>query len=195
MLDAETRKFIKQEIARSMNVILAGQTGSTPNVETETLNDLFPGMPAITNRPVMHPYGMASRAPKGTINVVGRHGENFGNRLILGHRDKNRPQDLNEGECVLYNQYGQKIYVRNQQIQIGSENSEQQAVLGNILAEFLTNVLRAFLDANYIGVGVLGPVWLSADIRIKLEQYLETYINQNATNILSYLVFTEKGEV
>ena len=194
MVDAETRRFIVNEIKRAMNVILSSQTASTRDVETETIGDLFPGMPSIDNRPVMHPYGLASRAPPGTIGVIGRQGEHFSNRLILGHRDKNRPKDVLEGEVVLYNQFGQALYFRKKKVQIGSLNSANPAVLGDLLATFLKNILRKLLDAPNIGVCAVGNVWLNPEIREYYELQIVEFITQETTNFLSQMVFTERGE-
>lgn len=194
MLTSEDRKFIHQEIKRAMNVILSGKTGVTKDVETETFSDMFPGMDAIVDRPVMHPFGLASRAPENTISVVGRQGDNFGNRIILGHRDSKRPKDILKGEVVLYNQFGQAMYFREKKIQVGSKTSENPMVLGDILSKFLKNILRKLLDAPNIGVCAVGNVWLNPEVREYYELQIQEFIDIETTNFVSQMVFTERGE-
>ena len=151
MLDSETRKFIQIEIQRALDIILTASTGSTPNVEQETIRDLYPGMDQTQARPVMHPYGIASKAPTGTLNVVAKSGSHVGNRMVIGHRDKNRPGDLSEGESVLYSSGGMKVYTRNGKIQIASENSDNPLVLGNELKDLLSQVLQLIADHTHVG--------------------------------------------
>lgn len=149
MMDSSALKFIREEIQRQINVILSGSSGANDQF-SEDISEMFPGMPTITKRPVMHPYGLASRAPSGTLQVVARQGEHFGNRLILGHRDANRPS-MSQGETVLYNQYGQQIYLENGKIHIGKKTSSNPTVLGNELKDLLTLILNHIMDHTHLG--------------------------------------------
>lgn len=150
MLDAETKRFIQQEIKRMANVILSGQAGNNTE-QVEDINNLYPGINPISNRPVSHPYGYTSRATPGTIQVNGRQGEHVGNRIVLGHRDKNKPKDLQVGESVIYSNGGLKIYMRNNKIQITSENSNNPAVLFNELKVLLESILDHTINHRHIG--------------------------------------------
>lgn len=150
MLDAETKKYIQDEIKKMASVILAGQSGNNTE-QTESIANLYPGMNQITERPVNHPYGYASRSTPGTIQVTGRHGEHVGNRIVLGHRDKNKPKDLAVGESVIYSSGGFKIYLRNDKIQISSENAENPAVLFNELKELLSSILSNIQNHTHTG--------------------------------------------
>lgn len=146
----EDRKFIITEIEKRINIILSGKSGLN-TVESESILDLFPGMPEIEKRPVMHPFGMASRAPSGTLQVTGRQGEHVGNRLVLGHRDAIRPQDLESGESVIYSSDGKtvlkSIYVKSDKITIGSTSSSDNLLLGKTFTEeTLTNLLLQLID-------------------------------------------------
>lgn len=106
--ESAIKRFVRDEIKRQLNIILTAQAGSNDN-ETETIENLFPGSPSIPERPVMHPYGFASRAPSKTLSVVAKHGADPSNRMILGHRDKNRPTDLEAGEAIIYSEDGNRI--------------------------------------------------------------------------------------
>lgn len=106
-MSPDLQRFIRQEIQRALNVILSGQAGDNDAVETETIDNMYPGSPSIADRPVMHPYGFASRAPNGTISVTAKTGADAHNRMTLGHRDKVRKLlDLSEGDAVIYSSDG-----------------------------------------------------------------------------------------
>ena len=150
-MDSETRKFIQKEIARSMNIILTATTGEVTEVDTEAIKDLFPGMGQTQPRPVMHPYGYASKALAGILNVSARSGDHVGNRIIIGHRDKDRPKDLEGGEAAVYSSGGLRIYVRNGKIQIGSGSSSDPAVLFNELKTLMESILDHIISHTHIG--------------------------------------------
>lgn len=76
----------------------------------------------------------------------------------------------------------------------GSTDGDQAVVLGNVLKEFLTNFIDSILNASQIGISPVGPVVLEPAIRTALTQYKQTYLTNEATNILSQLAFTERGE-
>lgn len=146
MVDSELLRAVKQEIARQVNIILSG-TAQGNTLDTEDIGDLYPGMATMTGRPIMHPYGMVSRAPQGTISVVARQGEHPGNRLVLGHRDAAKPT-VEEGEVKLYNAQGEIIYLKDGEIsltstaiKLGSEDSDNPLVLGDDLQALLSDVL------------------------------------------------------
>lgn len=101
MIDPEVKQFIRYEIQRSLMLILSGQAGVNTSM-TETIETPgYPGSNSIEERPVMHPFGFVSRAPKGIISVIGRMGSDPGNLIVLGHRDKDRPE-IDEGAAAMY---------------------------------------------------------------------------------------------
>lgn len=149
---SEILSLLRREIRREINIILSGQAGTNTQF-VETIENMLGGMPNIKDRPVMHPYGFVSRAPRGTISVVGRQGEHFGNRIILGHRDGNRPS-LEEGETILYNQFGRAVKVLTNKILIGDDDSTENVVLGQVFKTMMSTVLEAL--AVHLHVGNLG---------------------------------------
>lgn len=187
MLAGDVRRFIQQEIARQVNVILSGQAGAN-TVSTETIDNLFPGMPGILDRPVMHPYGISSRAPMGTISVTARQGDHAGNRITLGHRDANRPS-VEEGEVQLYNEFGESIYLANGKIHIGKATASDPAVLGDELKSFLTDLITWL--TNHTHIGNLGAPTSPAQQLADLQQIKALNITND--KILSQLVFLSKG--
>lgn len=112
MLDSDILRSVRLEVARQLNTILSGQAGANDTVQGETIDNMYPGSPSIPDRPVMHPYGFASRAAKGTISVTGKQGSDPTNRLVLGHRDKMRPTDISEGDVVIYSSDGKTVLTR-----------------------------------------------------------------------------------
>lgn len=139
MIDPEIQRMIRLEVQRHVQVILAGLTGSNSESK-EDIQSLYPGMATIPDRPVMHPFGFVSRAKSGTVQVTGRMGENFGNWVVLGHRDKDRPTEIKEGESILYNtEYKLKIYLKND----GFEIEVDGVKLLDQLIKLLTTIINA----------------------------------------------------
>lgn len=102
-MDSDTIRFIREEIRRQLNVVTSGQAGTNSSIETETIQQALPGMPDMVDRPVAHPFGFASRATPGTLQVNVRQGSDPGNRLTIGHRDKVRADlDVGLGEAMIY---------------------------------------------------------------------------------------------
>lgn len=142
-------KWVRDEIKRQLNIILNASAGEN-TTSTETINQLFPGMPGITARPVMHPYGFVSRAVKGIISVTAKIGDHFGNRLVLGHRDKDRPTNLDEGESAVYSMGGYTIRMKNGKIELGKGEDYEVAVVGDTMVEFLTLLLDHIIAHTHI---------------------------------------------
>lgn len=118
MITAREWNDIRRLVMQMANVILSGQTAAT-NIEnevgTESIDNLYPGHPTIEKRPVAHPYGYVSRAPKGTGQVVGRQGEHPANRIVLLHRDQNRPA-IGDGDVWLYDNHGNQLQLKSGKI-------------------------------------------------------------------------------
>lgn len=103
----QIQQLVKQQVA----IILSGNTAATQVDDvpgTESIDNLFPGCPTVEGRPLAHPYGLVSRAPKGTAQVTARQGEHPANRIVLLHRDKNRPQ-VADGDVWLYDNHGNQM--------------------------------------------------------------------------------------
>ena len=187
MMDSSALKFIREEIQRQINVILSGSSGANDQF-SEDISEMFPGMPTINQRPVMHPYGLSSRAPSDTLQVVARQGEHFGNRIVLGHRDSKRPP-LNQGEVILYNQFGQQIYLESGKIHIGKKSTSNPAPVGNELLAMLTEFINDYKKHTHIGnLGAATP--LTADDVTAAEQLLANHITNK--KIVSDYIFVEK---
>lgn len=210
MTESEIISAIRREIKQQLNIILSGVSENSTNPDgnsVEDIQNMFPTMMAITKRPVMHPYGFASLAPDGTTQVIARQGDHFGNRIVLGHRDADRPTFLNQGDVILYNEFGQQIYMQDGKIQIGSNSASEPLVLGNVLSDFmgqLITLLNTFLQTVITGpiaVSTLpgnsaptNPVVIAAltTLVTQLMTLQTQFLTAPATNILSQESFTER---
>jgi phage gp45-like len=149
-MTGEEIKWVRDEIKKQVNIILAGLAGVNTN-STEDINSQYPGSPVVPARPVMHPYGFVSRSSTGTMQVVARVGDHPGNRMVLGHRDANRPSDVQPGEAYLYSSGGYQIRVKNNQIQLGKNGTWETAVLGDTLQTILVSFLNIYLEHTHEG--------------------------------------------
>lgn len=101
MSDSEIQRYIRQEVQRHLNILLPGVSQNATR-DAEDISNMYPGMNPISARPVVRPYGLVSRAPKGTAQVTGRMGAHPANRMVIGHRDANAPTPPDEGDAILY---------------------------------------------------------------------------------------------
>lgn len=149
MIDADIKKFIREEIRRQVMVILPGSSGENDQ-QSETISQMYPGMADQPARPVMHPYGFVSRAAQGTIQVVGRNGDHPANRMVLGHRDKNRPSDLSSGESAVYSFGKYQVRVKNELLEIGKDGDFEPMVMGETLRDFLIEFINLYLAHSHV---------------------------------------------
>lgn len=195
MEQSDIIKTIRQEVAKALNVILAGVAG--PNaIDSETIQNLFPGMPDIPTRPVMHPYGHVSRAANGTASIVAKMGDHVGNRIVIGHRDKARPS-VDEGETMLYNSSGEQIYIKHgdiiftgPKIHIGSSAAAEPFVLGLVFQSFANQLLQLIEEHTHV-TSAPGSATSPPINQTDFENLRQDPISNSA--ILSDKIFGEKG--
>lgn len=130
-------------------VILPGVSGENTQ-DSETISQMYPGMKDQPARPVMHPYGFVSRAPSGTIQVTGRNGDHPSNRMVLGHRDKDRPADLASGESATYSVGKYQVRTRNAVLEIGKDGVFEPMVMGDTLRDFLIAFIDLYLQHVHV---------------------------------------------
>lgn len=129
MISPSEWRQIEQLVNQMVSIVLSGQTNETQIdgiAGTESIEGMFPGSPGIAARPLAHPYGLVSRAPKGTVQVTARQGEHPANRIVLAHRDINRPVLDAPGDVWLYDAHGNaiklvdgKVVVKSNAIELG----------------------------------------------------------------------------
>jgi hypothetical protein len=141
-VDPDLRRFIRKEIERQIMVLLTGVSGNDdPEKWTEDIEQIYPGADTLEGRPVMHPFGFVSRTPRGTLQVVGRQGEHPSNRIVIGHRDMNRPTDLDAGTSKLYSEQGYQLYAGSDGVYVGKDAADNPLALGVPLNDFLGQLL------------------------------------------------------
>lgn len=153
-MDAETQRYIKDQIKQQLNIILNAESGANTS-QVETVNALFPGMPGIINRPVMHPFGFVSRAVQGTISVVAKIGSDIQNRMTIGHRDKGRPSDVEEGEMMIYSVGNFRVKISKTQVLVGKGTTYEPLVVGETLRQLLIALIQEIAN-NETHLGNLG---------------------------------------
>lgn len=171
-MNAELTAFIRNEIKRQLQIITSGAAGNT-TLTTEDIVALFPGMPTITGRPVMHPFGLVSRAPKGTISVTAQQGNHPGARLTLGHRYAT-PPTVAEGETAIFSRGEYTVKVENGQILVGKGGEYETVVVGETLKTLLISMITAIIAHTHLGnLGVeTGPPLNATDFSDLVSQYL-----------------------
>lgn len=192
MLSPELKREIREEIRQFMRIILPALASSNTS-QVESINNLYPGMSEIPDRPIMHPYGLVSRAPVNTNSITARVGEHISNRITLGHIDNERKNiSLNEGEVVLYNQFGQQIRLENEKINLG-KNANEPAVLGQQLLDLLTDIIDKLIAGDLFLTTTAGNPTAANPLRVAELNALKTqYITTEDTNIISQEVFLER---
>lgn len=119
MIDGREWMQIRREIHNAVQQLFFGFVDSTQvkdangndTIGTESIQSLVAGMPTITGRPEMHPYGFYSRALPSTddnpnIAVVMRQNEDPSALIVIGHRDSQRPKLDDDGDVILYDGNG-----------------------------------------------------------------------------------------
>lgn len=163
-------RFIREEIRKQMNIILNAETGVTDS-QTETIQKLFPGMPNIDTRPVVHPYGLVSRAVQGVISVVARVGDHFGNRMVIGHRDNARPSDVDEGETIIYSVGDYRVKVSKTQILVGKGTDYEPVMVGETTRQFLISLVQLIVEHTHLGnLGIETSIPLNNEEFLQLEE-------------------------
>lgn len=149
MNESDIRRLIKKEIEIALQVITSGSAGSNTGT-TESINELFAGLPTLPDRPIMRPYGFTSRAPSGTISVTAQQGSHPGNKLTLGHRDAS-PPDVAVGESAIYNLAGYIIKIESGKIQVGKSGEFEPLVVGDTLNDFLIAMMELIIAHTHLG--------------------------------------------
>lgn len=145
----DMKKFVRDEVRRQLKVITSGAAGET-TMTTEDIQSFMPGAPTIPARPIMHPFGFASRAPNGMISVTAQQGEHPGNKLTLGHRDKDAPS-VDEGESVQYSSGGYRVVVKMGEIFVGKGDDLEHMVVGETLKTVLIALITQINLHTHLG--------------------------------------------
>lgn len=159
MTREEVIDIIRAEVGKQLLAILTGQSKNAAEGR-EDIALMYPNAPPIEKRPVMHPYGLKSRAKEGVTSVVAVQGAHAGNRIVLGHRDKDAPEPAAVGAVVLYDAFGNSIHLQDGKIvvtlddkmEIGAGATKEAARKGDAV----------LVDGGPTGTDAAFFVWVSA---------------------------------
>ena len=183
MNEGQIVEMIRQIIRQELAPILMGVVVSNESEARSTIKR-FPNESPRKNIRSVLPYGLATKAPAGTQAFIIPAGGDQTNQNLVGHFDEKRPP-VADGEVALYDAYGHVLYLSNGKIQLGSEASDENMVLGKVLKTFLSELLQDIATHTHPGIG--SPPSNSADfISLKASPV-------DDSKILSDVSFTEKG--
>ena len=144
MTEYEIKQIIWREVNRTLNVLLTGVSANADGQGNEDITNFVPGAGPIQKRPVAFPYGYNAQTPDNIPQLIATVGNHPLNRMVLGHFDVDRPV-VKSGEVVLYNNFGQQVYLKNGKVLIGSPSASQPVPLGTVLQTFLEDLLNALV--------------------------------------------------
>ncbi len=102
------------------------------------------------------------------------------------------------GHTITNSRQGKKNYVGSDtKVGLGRIDVEptEPLVLGNVLISALQALVNAFLTVPQIGQCSVGPVVLDGSVIAALNQFVSTYVTAPGSNIVSQIVFTERGKM
>lgn len=136
----------------------------------------------------LQPFGLTSRAPKGTPTLILPVNFDATHSVSIGNFDEDRPTG-DDGETLLYDAYGHVIYMSQTKIQVGSKTSAENMVLGQVAKLFYQMLLTQLQAETHIS----GPPGFPTSPPVNAPAYASlkaSPIDDDA--ILSDKVFTEK---
>lgn len=209
MTEADLIKTIRQVVRREIAQMMLCTVTSTEDQYTGSMQR-FANEGEIENLRQMKPFGLASRAPSGTTSIAAPIAGDPTHLIMLSEFDPGNRPDIDEGETALYAMpLKQTVYLDKQgNINVGSLDSDEPLVLGNVLQSFcdeLMDIIKTALQAIVTGPVAItttpgnpaptNPVLISAlnNALAQLAVAKSQYVDTTATNFLSLKNFTEKG--
>lgn len=187
MTEQEVIAIVKQTIREQLAPIILATITANKDNNRSSFQRSATDTP-INNSRNIQPFGFSSRAPKGTTCLTVPIAGDPSHINIVGHFDEARPT-TEDGESILYNAYGQLIYLSNGKIQIGSKSAAENLVLGQIFKQYEKDLLDAIIAHRHVdSLGYLtAPPVNDPDFTALKASPIEDEL------ILSDENFTEKG--
>lgn len=142
------REIIRQEIAPIAMASIVSNADQMRTTFQRTASDS-----QFSNARNILPYGISARAPSGTDALSVPIGGNATHVNVVGHFDENRPS-VNDGEVMIYNEFGQAVYLKNGSVHLGTPAGSHPVNLGDIVKSVLSQFLALY--ANHTHIGNLG---------------------------------------
>lgn len=187
MNDSDLIKFIKQVVKEQLAAVLMAQVVANKDSNRSTVQRFASDSP-IPNLRNIQPYGISSRAPKGTSCLTVPIASDPSHINMVGHFDEDRPTTA-DGETLLYNEFGQLIYLSEGKIQIGSKAAAENLVLGQVFKAYEASLLDAIIAHKHLDS--FGYLTQPPDNAADFTALKASPIEDEA--ILSDECFTEKG--
>lgn len=184
MTEQQIIGLIRRVIRQELSPILMGSIVSNES-DTRSTIKRYPNESPRDDIRSVQPFGLASKAPAGTQAFIVPAGFDRTNQNIIGHFDETNKPALNDGEVALYDAYGHVLYLSNGKIQLGSEASSENMVLGQVFKQFASDLLDALATHTHPGIGS-PPSNMSKFTALKSSPVQDE-------KILSSISFTEKG--
>ena len=148
-MDAETRKFIRDEIRLALAPIILGNIISNESSLRSTVQRTASdsGMENVRN---ILPYGISSRAPAKTTALIVPMAGDTTHPLLVGHFDETRPE-LNDGESAVYDAHGHVVFLSSSKMQFGSKNSANPMMLGDLVQQLLSDLIEKIATHQHLG--------------------------------------------
>lgn len=190
----EIEKIIRDTVKQELATIMMATVTATASSQRATAQR-YPGENAVPNQRIISPYGFASRPTDGTQCVTAPIAHDPTHLNIMGCHDIERPE-LEKGESAVYGSDGQLIHFKTGgTIHQGSKAADEPVVLGNVLVEFMTEILNEFIQRNPIAYDSFGlPVVWNPETLLKFQEWLIKYLQDDSTNIIGQKNFVERGD-
>lgn len=136
------------------------------------------------------------------LYLVGYSNSNYNQAFAIkrmSSKAEKIPKQITDGHHAVMAKTGKQLHLTSDtkiNLGLGNPNSAptEPVVLGNVLKSLMNDFINAILNATPgIGVSSMGPVMLNPALRTQLTQIQTQYLSTTSTNILSQLVFTERG--
>lgn len=183
MEEYDVIRIVRQVLMNELPPIVMGIVQANSDGARTTVTRFYSEPPRSNLRSIA-PYGFASKAPPGTQAFIVPAGGDQTNLNVVGHFDPNRPP-LGDGEVALYDAYGHALYLSRNKIQLGTEASSENLVLGQVLKTMLSALLDAVANHTHAGIGA-PPTNAAAFTSLKSSP-----VDDGA--MLSNVAFTERG--
>ena len=190
MDESRIRALIREMMQQELAPILLASIVSNESNTRSTIKRFASDSPIQKVRNIQ-PFGVSSKAPVGTQAFIVPVNSDPTHLNMNGNFDEQKP-DTADGETILYDAFGHRIYLSQSGLQFGSKSSANPMVLGDILQQFCDAICNALLQSPQVGFCAVGPVYLDPDIRSQVAQAQQDFVDDASTNFLSQKAFTER---
>lgn len=143
MSESEMIRFIRQVIREEFASVAMAQVVSNADQLRTTFQRSTTSPPFSGSRNIQ-PYGVSSRAPANTPCLTVPVGNNPTNVNMVGVHDPSKPA-VDDGETMIYNEFGQAVYLKNGSVHLGTSAASHPVSLGDSLQSILSKFLGYYI--------------------------------------------------